>query len=701
VRLLSVLKRIRPWPLAVSLLAFSAYGWFYHFTAFRLASHDLLASLEPTPSRPAQTEVVILAVDLATLRAHGLPQSPGESENELRLLDRELFVKVLAKLRDHSPTVVGIDFLFNAPRNPETDARLASQLARTGNVVLAGAWHSDPISGELSWHSPLEALRKGARAVGSANTPPDPDGVIRNVQVALPLSATTTGTAEPFALVVARVALDTERVIREPGRCVLLNARPSPDRTITVDATGSTLLRPIRAPKGTSAFQTIPLGRFLRLTDSHVLDSLVRKKVVLIGTTDPLFGDMHLTPLSRFASGETRQPGVEILATAVQNLLDGKSLTPAPAGPSFVLMMLLGVGNTLAFVLLGTLAAILLLPIESVLLVAASYSLYQSGILVSVLDAELLALGGAALGAGWHSASERRQKAQLLVTLTHYLSDAVAHEVVRHPHLLRLGGEKRSLTVLFSDIRGFTKLSEKLPPELLVSFLNEYLSEMTELVLQSEGVLDKYMGDAIMAFWGAPKVSTDHALRACESALSMTEQLTRMQPDWAKRGLPPLEIGLGLNTGLMLVGNMGSRRRFDYTVMGDAVNLASRLEGLNKEYCTRILLGPDTAAAVRSAFVLRRLDRVCVLGRREAIVVFELQGRLGEVTPAREKCNLLYEASLEDYFRQDWNRAEDGLKRAMDLQDDAACQVILRRIRQFRGHPPSTDWDGVYVQKSK
>jgi adenylate cyclase len=191
---------------------------------------------------------------------------------------------------------------------------------------------------------------------------------------------------------------------------------------------------------------------------------------------------------------------------------------------------------------------------------------------------------------------------------------------------LKLGGQKKEMTVLFSDIRGFTTLSEKLEPEKLVAILNEYFTAMTEVILQSGGVLDKFIGDAIMAFWGAPQEAPDHAQRACRTALKMIAKLEELKKEWSKRDLPEINIGVGINSGQMIVGNMGSAKRFDYTVIGDNVNLASRLEGLNKQYGTSIIISQFTYDKVKEKFEGEFLDKVAVKGKEIPVEIFKLVG---------------------------------------------------------------------------
>jgi len=255
------------------------------------------------------------------------------------------------------------------------------------------------------------------------------------------------------------------------------------------------------------------------------------------------------------------------------------------------------------------------------------------------------------------------------------------------------------MRVLFTDIRGFTTVSEKMDPNQLVSFLNEYLTEMTNIVFDHEGVLDKYMGDAIMAFWGAPKDQPNHAELACRTGFHMMRRLHELQPVWVERGLPPLNIGVGVNTGPMTVGNVGSRMRFDYTVMGDAVNLGSRLEGVNKEYGTNIIISDSTLAEVRDKFAVRYLDLIAVKGKKEPTAIYELIAPLDvpEALPPKEFLDA-WDAAVLLYKDQQFEVAEAAFRKVLELRpDDPPSLVYLERCQEMVASPPGVAWDGVYV----
>jgi adenylate cyclase len=287
---------------------------------------------------------------------------------------------------------------------------------------------------------------------------------------------------------------------------------------------------------------------------------------------------------------------------------------------------------------------------------------------------------------------EERDKKKVRETFGLYVNPSVVDQMLAHPEMLRLGGEKRELSVLFSDIRGFTSLSEKLPPEELVPQLNHYLTRMTQVVFDHLGTLDKYIGDAVMAIFGAPIPQEDHAVRACSTALHMMAALEELHAEWAERGLPPLHIGIGINTGMMMVGNMGSERRFDYTVLGDNVNLASRLEGLTKMYGVSVVVSEATWLATNGAFVGRELDVVRVKGKQLPVPIFQVMAR-AEEKEALEGPLASYTEAMDLFKTARWDEAEVLFGKVLDAwPEDTPSTLYLTRCRELREQCPGADW---------
>jgi adenylate cyclase len=297
----------------------------------------------------------------------------------------------------------------------------------------------------------------------------------------------------------------------------------------------------------------------------------------------------------------------------------------------------------------------------------------------------------------YNYATEGRQKRYLKSAFKQYLSPAVIEQLIAHPERLRLGGERRDLSIFFSDLQGFTSLSEALTPEELTSVLNEYLSAMTDIIQEHGGTIDKYEGDAIIAFWNAPIDQPDHAIRAVRSALDCQEELARMRPALRARVGRDLYMRIGLNTGPAVVGNMGSRTRFDYTMLGDAVNLAARLEGVNKQFRTYTMVSRATLERLEGAFPARELSRIAVVGRKEPVTVYEPMTR--ETYTERKPILEVFARGLGAYYAGKLGEAE-RIFRGIEAQDPAAV-AYADRCRDLSASPPAEPWTGVWVMTSK
>jgi len=297
---------------------------------------------------------------------------------------------------------------------------------------------------------------------------------------------------------------------------------------------------------------------------------------------------------------------------------------------------------------------------------------------------------------------EEKEKRKVRGAFGQYVAPGFIHQLLKDPGRLKLGGEEVDLTVMFSDIRGFTSISEKLTPTELTELLNEYLNAMTEIIFQNQGTLDKYIGDAVMAFWGRPFLDLhDHAACACRAALAMGDQLRELNRGWADRGRPPMRIGIGVNTGPMMVGNMGSTRRFNYTVMGDHVNLGSRLEGLNKDYGTQIILSEFTYEYVEGKFLTRELDLIRVKGKQKPVAIYELLAPASEQSRFQELLTE-FQQGLAAYKAGNWNAAYEIFQTiAAKHPSDGPTKLFLARCQDFMQKAPAGKWDGVYTMTHK
>jgi len=444
--------------------------------------------------------------------------------------------------------------------------------------------------------------------------------------------------------------------------------------------------------------KTFPHYSFVDVLNGTAPASAFKDKIVLVGATAIGIYDMRVMPFSGVF------PGIEINATIIDNILRNDALTRPDWVAVFDIAAILLLGVSLSVVmarvrpLAATLITMTMLAAYAVVneYIFVAWKIWLTAIYPSMTM--VLVFGGVIT---YRIMTEEKKKKEIKNAFGRYVSPSLVNDILRDPAKLVLGGEERRLTVLFSDIRGFTTISESLEPQALVKLMNDYLTPMTDVVLETGGTIDKYMGDAIMAFWGAPVWQEDHQVRACNAALSMMERLTVLQKEWSGRGIPKIDIGIGLSTGKLTVGNMGSTTRFDYTVMGDSVNLGSRLEGMNKEYGTHIIVPKFTYEDVKDHFILRPLDAIKVKGKNVPIKIFELMGRKEAGDRLREVAGL-FETGLQAYMCRDWDKAETYFKKTQEAAPgDGPAKVFLSRVKSLRETPLPDDWDGVCVMKTK
>ncbi len=430
----------------------------------------------------------------------------------------------------------------------------------------------------------------------------------------------------------------------------------------------------------------------------EALEKLFKDKIVLVGATAIGIYDMRVTPFGI-------QPGMMVHANFIQSVLDGRGLKRANWFLIFDTLSIVVAGITLTFAMrrLKVFGGLLLaLIFMAVYIMFQQYMFVERNTMLDVFYPQItivMVYGGIAFFKYFMEAKEKRYVKE---AFGHYLSPAVIHKIMEDPGKLKLGGETRVLTAAFSDIKGFSTISEGLTPDALVVLLNEYLTEMTDIVMENQGTLDKYIGDAIVAFYGAPLHYDNHADLACRSALLCQKRLKALREKWKGEGRPMVEARLGINTGPMLVGNMGSHQRFDYTVIGDEVNLAARLEGINKQYGTYICISENTRNAIGDAFTVRELDLIRVVGRSTPVRIYELVDFSADVTDATRQWLQSYSVALALYQARKWEEAIAAFEAALALnKEDAASWACIKRCRIFMTTPPEPDWDGVFSHTSK
>jgi adenylate cyclase len=659
------------------------------------------------------SEIVIVKIDEQSIRELGRwPWS------------REHWAKLVKRLTEWGVKMIGIDAIFAEKESSFADAQLAEAIGESGSVVLGyffltseeeirelkevslrgsarqvfpqslpvklrsrGAKETPLLEG-LHMRSNIALISEKSRSLGFFNVNPDVDGTVRWVplamrfhdkiypSLALQVLREYRGVPQPFLKVanfgVEGIQLGETFIPTEKRGQLLVNFRG-----------GRNTFR------GYSFYKIIS-----EKPEERPPKEDFREKIVLIGATAIGVYDARVTPF------DIGLPGVEIHATVIDNILRRDFILKprwiwAIDIPIIILMALIpGLVIQRLKPLRGAFVSGGLLFI---CIIANWYFLVNQGIWVNLIYPVLPAFFGVFVSVTvYQYVTEEREKRKIRNAFQFYVSAGVVNEILKDPEKLKLGGERKVLTVLFSDIRGFTHLSEILAPETLTKMLNLYLTPMTVTVFKYQGTLDKYMGDAIMAIFGAPLEQNDHAEKACHTALGMVEALKDLQRNWEIDGVPEISIGIGINTGPMSVGNMGSNMLFDYTVVGDHVNLGSRLEKLNREYDTNIIISEFTHQYVKDAFVCRDLDIVRVRGRRESVRIFELLGR-EEPFQGWPAFRAAFENGLMAYRNKHWDEGIREFGEALRIRPgDGPAKLYLRRCRLFQKKTPSPKWNGVY-----
>jgi len=539
--------------------------------------------------------------------------------------------------------------------------------------------------------SNLEILSQEAESSGYFNMVPDPDGIIRTMRLVVkcgqdiyaPLSIQTIWHYFDQPQLIVKVAIFGIEGIQMG------------ERFIPTDETGRMLVNYLGPEK------TFPHYSISDIYQGNHPKGTFNNKIVLIGATAIGLGDIRFTPVS--SSGE--YPGLEIHANVIDNILNSNFLHKPQWAKIYDILAILIMGLLSGF-LIPTLSArngILFASGLFILHILISRWLFiYFGFLINIVYPLLILACTYTSITLFRYITEERERKKIRGAFSYYVSSSVVNEMLKSPDKLKLGGDKKELSVLFSDIRAFTTISEGLTPEELVHLLNEYLTVMTDIVFKYEGTLDKYMGDAIMAVYGAPLEQSDHPSRACYSALNMMEGLKRLNKSWILEGKKPLDIGIGINTGMMMVGNMGSDQRFDYTVMGDAVNLGSRLEGANKAYQTNILISDSTYKRVKDEFVCMEMDSVKVKGKTLPVNIYQLVGESSNVSDKYKEAISYFHKGLQLYKRQQWDAAIEAFQIVTAMEKDIhAAELYIERSSDLKSNPPPPDWDGVFTMKTK
>lgn len=599
--------------------------------------------------RSPNENVVILAIDEESLDKYGAWPWP-----------RSTIAQLTETITAHNPKVIGFDITFFEER--EGDDKFINALTSTTSTVLAAKVEDQTLLTPLDQLLELENVE-----YGYVNFIADTDEKVR----ATDLVSESDNQTSSFSYQILQSYFSTE--VELPP--VQLGFTTVPDNHLVINYYG---------PQG-----TIPTYSLTSLDSEQGAELNLENKIILIGST---VQDLKRNLDDRFISPVGLLPGVEIHANIISQVLDGDFIS----SPSVLLQTAIILA---VFVSSFVLATRLTLRAFSIVELAAlaTYVLLASlvfglGTKLDLLYTPLSILLAWLIGIIWQYFARKRENEYLRQAFVQYLNKGLLNKLLDNPDHLKLGGERRHMTVMFSDIRDFTSISEKVEPEELVQFLNEYLTDATDTIFEHQGAVDKYLGDAIMALWNAPILDANHAKNACVAALEMIDVLEEFNRN-AEDHIPELKIGVGVNTGEMLVGNLGSMRRFDYTVMGDNVNLSSRLEGLTKQYQVSIIIGSGTYQELEdegqlNQFTTRKLDVVTVKGKSKPIEIYEL------MHPSHyqnlEDLVSKYEEALEKYMKGEFKSAENLFSQLTD----PTSELMAKRCQEL--HSSKTKWPGYW-----
>lgn len=682
------------------------------FQKSEYATYDLRFRIRG--EEPHTDNIAIVAIDPQTLETLGIMGVPP----------RPYHVKLIENLYKAGAKAVLLDILFltyTGEQNNDTldeipspqDSLLSDVLKRYPNTVI-GRKLEVPIERSTpssAGEPPLpKELFRNPRQVAFVDMFPDPDSFVRRTKLIAADQPSQNGWNYSFALKAAMYALGADTAWVDTNRAVHVA-----DRVISLDADSTMIINYCMDEKTyADGGGYISYDQVLDDQSENGLKLLIEKgtfkdKVVMVGATFPDSKDTILTPFylgEKFTTkAEYPMYGVHVHKNIASTIINGRFIPPVAKWQVVLLIIFMALLSTaINYRFRGFLGLFLTFGLIGVFaLTAVALFLWHRLMIPVIAPAFATVLLSYISAVTWNFLSERRQKAQIRGAFAHYVPGKVVSELLKNPEMLKLGGEERVMTVIFSDVAGFTTISEKLTPTQLVELLNEYLTAMTDIVLAHDGIIDKYEGDAIMAEFGAPLPDDQHAVKACFAALDMQEKLAELRTKLKAEGKPELRARVGINSGPMVIGNMGSREIFDYTVMGDNVNLSSRLEGANKVYNTYIMCSENTRNMVDHAVITRELDLIRVKGKTEGVKIHEVIARKDRgLDDARRGLLETYLRGLEAYKARRWEEGIALFREALAIDShDGPSTLYLERCTEFQQNPPDENWDGIFTMRTK
>ena len=582
---------------------------------------------------------------------------------------------------------------------PEVESPIDKSLPLTGLAMLG----EEPQRFMLQWPGLLRnvpVLEAAAAGRGLFSIHPEHDGIVRRV----PMIMLAQGVTMPsLSFEMLRVATGSDTILIKADRAGIQSLGVK-GFAIPTDRNGQLWVHFARRDPSI-------LVSAADVLDGSAAPEMIKGKLILVGTSAAGLNDIKTTPVT------AAMPGVEIHAQVIEAALTRSLLAQPLYGPALEIgaALLLGILVIVFAPMFGPVTLVVVGTLLAALLIGTSWYFYTQHRLLVDFTYPLLSTTAIYLTLIFSSfVREQAQRRQIRSAFGQYLSPALVEQLAQSPEKLVLGGEEREMTIMFSDVRGFTTISEsyKHDPQGLTALMNRFLTPLTNAILARKGTIDKYMGDAIMAFWNAPLDDSEHQLNACEAAIDMLEKievLNKQRELEAKDGghaYIPINVGVGLNTGTCVVGNMGSDLRFDYSVLGDSVNLASRLEGQSKEYGFPIIVGSKTALAVKDRFAILELDFIMVKGKKEPEVIYAVAGRADTAQSGRfQRLRNLTIEMLACYRSRDWDGALAAIERGGRSDDAHALELLFKlyetRILGYRKNPPPEDWNGAFALLTK
>lgn len=635
----------------------------------------------------------------------------------------DIYARLVENMNKAGAKVIAFDVVFDQPdENPANDSLFAHTIEKYGNVILAGnieISESRHRREEIPLFPNSLLQQSNPNPIGFIQVNPDLDGAVRSYNFG------RNRENESYYMLAIEALAKYENIDRE--EIGPLNNTTESDyfklgrHNIRRDYLNSFLIN-YYGPEGTfpiysleliiddSTFATVMEEEAFEINsfDEPGFKDIFKDKIVIVGSTMSLLKDFFPTP---FAETPLPRPGYEIHAHAMQTILDDAYLSRQKTGSILLMLFLMcffmvfinrqwglrwGIGSSVLVVIGYIIIAVLTF-------IHAHIFLNITGVVIAILLAQAGTYTYEYVGV----AKERRRIKGMFST---YISPTLVNQMIESGEEPKLGGEEIFMTAFFSDIVSFSSFSEKLEPQQLVTLINEYLTVMSDIINDQKGTLDKYIGDAIVAFFGAPVHIDDHAYRACISSQLMQKKLKELRAKWEQDGWPDIVAGMqnriGLNTGLMVTGNMGSERRFNYTMMGDNVNLAARCESGAKQYGVFTMVTEATkleAEKFGDDCVFRLLDNIVVKGRTKPVKVFEIADLRSEASPSLFECIGYYEEGMQNYFKQEWDEAIMLFNKSLMLEyyPENPSKIFIERCRLMKLNPPEKDWDGVFVMTSK